>query len=153
LAGRIIDNFGLAWSGYAGHIKGYTSHRPVDIYAARRTLALGGYDKMTLPYSVGPLAPGLAFGATVSGLKQEHLASDAVRKGLIDLWTDKGVILFRGGESSQAMQVALSGVFGKPQAFPFKESRSEGAYPELVNIKYYPDDGTAYAVDGEVNSP
>lgn len=105
---------------------------------------------MTLPYSVEPLAPGLAFGATVSGLKQEHLASDVVRKGLTSLWIDKGVILFRGGESSQAMQVELSGVFGEPQAFPFKESRSEGAFPELVNIKYYPDDGTAYEVNGEV---
>ena len=47
---------------------------------------------MTLPYSVEPLALGLAFGATVRGLKQEHLASDAVLKGLTDLWTDKGVI-------------------------------------------------------------
>ena len=105
---------------------------------------------MTLPYSVEPLASGLAFGAEVSGLELEHLASDAVRKALTNLWIDKGVILFRGCESSQAMQVALSGVFGKPQSFPFKESRSEGAFPELVNIKYYPDDGTAYAVNGEV---
>ena len=104
---------------------------------------------MTLPYSVEPLALGLAFGATVRGLKQEHLASDAVLKGLTDLWTDKGVILFRGCESSQAMQVALSGVFGKPQPFPFKESRSEGAFPELLNIKYSAEDGTTYAVNGE----
>jgi len=104
---------------------------------------------MTLPYSVELLAPGLAFGATVSGLCQEHLASDEVRRALTDLWTDKGVILFRGGESSQAMQVKLSEVFGKPQPFPFKESRSHGEFPELVNIKYYPDDGTSYAVNGE----
>ena len=59
------------------------------------------------------------------------------------------MILFRGGDSSQAMQVELSSVFGKPQPFPFKESRSQGEFPELVNIKYYPDDGTAYAVNGE----
>ncbi len=104
---------------------------------------------MILPYSVGPLASGLPFGATVSGLKQEHLSSDAVRKGLTDLWIDKGVILFRGGESSQAMQVELSSVFGMPQPFPFKESRSRGEFPELVNIKYSAEDGTAYTVDGE----
>lgn len=105
---------------------------------------------MALPFSVEPLETRLAFGAKVSGLKREHLASDDVRKALLDLWIDKGVILFRDGESSQQMQVDLSAVFGTPQAFPFKESRSEGQFPELVNIKYYPDDGTSYAVNGEV---
>ena len=105
---------------------------------------------MAIPYSVEPLQSGLAFGATVSGLKHDHLADGEVRKALTDLWIDKGVILFRGGESSQAMQVELSSIFGQPQAFPFKESRSEGAFPELVNIKYSPQDGTAYAVDGDV---
>jgi taurine dioxygenase len=105
---------------------------------------------MSLPYRVEALEPRLNFGARVGGLKLAHLSDATVRKTLLDLWIDKGVILFRGGESSQQMQVELSSVFGKPQAFPFKESRSEGAFPELVNIKYYPDDGTAYEVDGEV---
>ena len=73
---------------------------------------------MTLPYSVAPLAPGLAFGATVSGLRREHLASDEVRNALTDLWIDKGVILFRGGESSQAMQVELSCCLRQTAAFP-----------------------------------
>ena len=105
---------------------------------------------MAVTYSLDPLEPGLAFGARVTGLKREHLADEEVRQALNALWVDKGVILFRGGESSQAMQVELSSVFGKPQPFPFKESRSRGEFPELVNIKYYPEDGTAYEVDGEV---
>ena len=105
---------------------------------------------MALPYSVENLDPRLAFGARVSGLTREHLASAEVRKALVDLWVDKGVILFRDGESSPAMQVELSRVFGSPEAFPFKESRSEGEFPELVNIKYYPGDGTAYEVNGKV---
>ncbi len=104
---------------------------------------------MELPYSVEPLDPRLAFGAKVTGLKREHLASEELRKALTDLWIDKGVILFRGGNSSREMQVELSRVFGEPQAFPFKESRSE-ELPELVNIKYSPEDGTAYEVNGEV---
>lgn len=104
---------------------------------------------MALPFAVAPLGSRLAFGARVTGLKHEHLASDEVRKALTDLWIDKGVILFRGGESSRQMQVDLSNVFGKSQAFPFKESRSE-ELPELVNIKYSPEDGTAYEVNGEV---
>ncbi|WP_052223484.1 TauD/TfdA dioxygenase family protein [Novosphingobium malaysiense] len=102
-----------------------------------------------LGFSVGELAPGLEFGARVSGLRLEDLERDDVRKALADLWIDKGVILFRGGESSRQMQVELSRVFGTPEEFPFKESRSE-EFPELVNIKYYPEDGTAYEVDGKV---
>lgn len=103
---------------------------------------------MALPFSIEPLEARLDFGAKVVGLKQEHLASDEVRKALMDLWIDKGVVLFRGGDSSRQMQVELSRVFGSPQQFPFKESRSE-EMPELVNIKYSPDDGTAYEVNGK----
>ncbi len=105
---------------------------------------------MALPYSVEPLAPHLAFGACVRGLQQQHLQDETVREALIALWIDKGLIVFRDGESTQAMQVALSAVFGPPEPFPFKESRSGDTLPELVNIKYLPDDGTAYDVDGEV---
>ena len=103
---------------------------------------------MALPYTVEPLEDRLAFGAKVVGLKFEHLADEAVRKALTDLWIDKGVILFRGGDSSRKMQVELSRVFGTPEAFPFKESRSQDL-PELVNIKYSREDGTSYKINGE----
>ena len=104
---------------------------------------------MAYPFAVEALRTGLPFGARVNGLRREQLASDDVKQALRDLWIDKGVILFRGGDSSRTMQIELSRVFGEPQAFPFKESRSE-AQSELVNIKYSPEDGTAYEVNGEV---
>ncbi|MEY4159410.1 MAG: hypothetical protein RLZZ136_31 [Pseudomonadota bacterium] len=104
---------------------------------------------MALPFIIEPLDPRLTFGAKVIGLKHDHLANDEVRQALTALWIDKGVILFRGGDSSRQMQVDLSHVFGTPEAFPFKESRSDDL-PELVNIKYAPDDGTAYEVNGTV---
>lgn len=97
---------------------------------------------------VEELAPGLKFGAKVIGLRREDIQREDVRKALYDLWIEKGVILFRGGDSSREMQVELSRVFGEPQAFPFKESRSD-ALPELVNIKYSAEDGTAYEVNGK----
>ena len=56
---------------------------------------------MALPYTVEPLAPGLAYGATVLGLRHEHLASEDLCQALRDLWIDKGVILFRAGDSSR----------------------------------------------------
>ncbi|MCB2078178.1 MAG: TauD/TfdA family dioxygenase [Novosphingobium sp.] len=99
-------------------------------------------------YTVAPLADGLAFGATVLGLTMPHLQEDAVRAALHDLWIDRGVILFRDGESSQDMQLELSRVFGQLEPHMFPESRSEGI-ADLVKIKYYPDDGTCYDVNGE----
>jgi taurine dioxygenase len=95
-----------------------------------------------------PLAEGLPFGATVSGLTRESLRDEAVRKALFDLWIDKGVLLFRGGDASPAMHVELSRCFGELEPHPFPES-TEADNPELVKIKYYPDDGTCYDVAGE----
>lgn len=100
------------------------------------------------PYAVRPLAEGLRFGATVTGLTRERLHDEAVRKALFDLWIDKGVLLFRGGEDSEEMLVELSACFGSLERHPFQESWVAGK-PELVNIKYYPDDGTLYEIDGE----
>jgi len=100
------------------------------------------------PFTVAELAPGLPFGATVTGLRQADLARAEVREALTRLWIDKGVILFRGGDATSDMQCELSEVFGPPQAFPFKESRAED--PRLVKIKYFPDDGSCYEVDGKL---
>lgn len=102
---------------------------------------------MTLPFLVQEIAPDLGFGAKVTGLHRSDLANEAVRKALRDLWIDKGVILFRGGDTSREMQAELSEVFGELTAFPFKESRSEDD-PRLVKIKYFPENGSCYEVNG-----
>ena len=98
-------------------------------------------------HSVAPLGNDLPFGATVRGLELSHLSDPGVTQALRDLWIDKGVLLFRGGETSREMQVALSAVFGELTEFPFRESRSEDD-PRLVKIKYFPDDGSCYEVNG-----
>lgn len=104
---------------------------------------------MAIAYKVEPLQIGLDFGATVIGLQRDALANASTREALKALWIDKGVLLFRGGDSSREMQCALSAVFGKLTEFPFKESRAED-HPELVKIKYYPEDGSCYRVNGEL---
>ncbi len=100
-------------------------------------------------YDVMPLGEGLPFGATVGGLTREHLRDPAVRQSLYDLWIDRGVILFRGGESGREMQVELSRCFGDLEPHPFPEA-SEDDFPDLVKIKFYPEDGSSYEVDGEM---
>ncbi len=97
--------------------------------------------------NIAPLAPGLQFGATVTGLRREQLDDEAVREALHDLWIDKGVILFRGGDVSPEMHVELSRCFGELEPHFFPES-TEADNPELVKIKYYPDDGTCYDIGG-----
>jgi len=99
-------------------------------------------------HDVGPLGEA-AFGATVRGLTLAHLKDEAVRKALVDLWVDQGVILFRDCEDSSQMQVELSACFGPLQSHAFKETWVDG-HPELVKIKYYPDDGVCYELAGEM---
>jgi taurine dioxygenase len=101
-----------------------------------------------LPYAVGPLQEGLAFGAIVEGLARTDLNSPEVRRALFDLWIEKGVILFRA-EDTEDMQVALSTCFGTLERHMFEESWVAGR-PELVNVKYYPEDGTLYDIDGKL---
>jgi taurine dioxygenase len=72
-----------------------------------------------------------------------------VRPELVDLWVDRGVIVFRGGECSQDMQLELSRCFGTLEPHPFPETATD-SHPELVKIKYYPQDGSYYDVNGEL---
>ena len=99
-------------------------------------------------FDVAPLADGLPFGALVEGLTLSDLEDEAARAQLRALWIERGVILFRGEDSSE-MQVELSKVFGPLERHVFRETWVDG-HPELVKVKYYPDDGTCYEIDGEL---
>ncbi|CAN7543028.1 TauD/TfdA family dioxygenase [Phenylobacterium sp. LjRoot219] len=102
---------------------------------------------MAAGFQVSPLGDA-AFGATVSGLMLAQLGDAEVRRALNALWVDRGVLLFRDGEDSPAMQVELSNCFGPLERHVYPETWAEG-HPELVKIKYYPEDGTCYEVHGE----
>jgi taurine dioxygenase len=103
---------------------------------------------MSTGYEVSALGVDTPFGATVSGLTLASLDDEAIRKSLYDLWVDRGVILFRG-PSSQEMQVELSRCFGPLEPHPFPETHT-GDHAELVKIKFYPEDGSYYDVNGEL---
>jgi taurine dioxygenase len=95
---------------------------------------------------IAELKSGLPFGARVEGLTLADLEAPDVRSTLLDLWINKGVIHF-AGENSPEMHVKLSRCFGTLEPHPFPES-AEPDHPELVKIKYYPEDGTCYDVEG-----
>lgn len=100
-------------------------------------------------YEVSPLGDSVPFGATVSGLRLDQLADTEIRQSLVDLWIEKGVLYFRDGDSSPQMQLELSRCFGDLEPHMFPETRSEGD-PDLVKIKFYPEDGSFYEVNGEL---
>lgn len=103
---------------------------------------------MSLPFTTQTLTENPDFGVTVIGLKHDHLQDEAVLTALRQLWIEKGVLVFRGGDADRTMHSDLSQVFGALEPFPFKESRSK-EHPNLVSIKYLPEDGSCYEVDGQ----
>jgi taurine dioxygenase len=108
-----------------------------------------GQEDRAMSYEVSPLAEGTPFGATVTGLTLADLDEAATRRALFDLWIDRGVILFRGGDSATEMQLALSRCFGELELHMLKDTWVDG-HPELVQVKYFPDNGNCYEIDGEL---
>lgn len=101
---------------------------------------------MTTGYDATPLLPDAAFGAVVSGLNVDRLGDPEVARSLNDLWIERGVLVFRGLEGEDT-QLALSRVFGNLIAHPTKETRAD--HPELMTVRYRPEDGWLMTVDGE----
>ncbi len=98
-------------------------------------------------YNVAPLANGLSFGATVSGLTMDQLEDAAVRRAINDLWIDKGVLLFRDGDDTPDMQAAVARCFGKVERHLLPEVRVEGN-PDLTLVKYWRGNGNVVELDG-----
>lgn len=102
-------------------------------------------DKQT-GFNVSRLPGGVPFGAVVHDLTLDSLAVEATRRALHDLWVAEGVIIFEG-VTGEEMQLALSRCFGKLIAHPTREARA--AHPELMTVRFQPDDGWLLNVDGE----
>jgi len=98
-------------------------------------------------WTIEPLAAGLPFGAAIRGLTRTDLEDANVRKAIHDLWIKEGVLLFRDGEDSPEMQVAVSNCFGKIERHLFPEVRVEGN-PDLVLVKYWRGNGNVLEIDG-----
>jgi taurine dioxygenase len=62
---------------------------------------------------VRPLSDELAFGARIAGVTRDSSKDPEVRLQINEVFTDRGMIVFEGVEPTNAMQVALSEVFGE----------------------------------------
>lgn len=64
------------------------------------------------PITVTPLSDDLPFGARIAGVTMDNVHDADVRGQINDVFTDRGMIIFEGMEPTNAMQIALSEVFG-----------------------------------------
>lgn len=91
---------------------------------------------MMAQITVSPLKEGLPFGRRVGGVTLAATEDAAIRAQLKDLFVQHGVIVFEGMEPSDALQVAVSNVFGPLKEHPVKNlSRVDAdTYPGVVKI-------------------
>lgn len=86
--------------------------------------------------TVSPLREGLPFGVRIGGVTREVTTDPAIRQQINELFNRYGVILFEDVEPSDAMQLALSDIFGPLKEHPVKNvSRVDAdAMPGVVRI-------------------
>ncbi len=104
-----------------------------------------------MTYTIEKLSPSLNFGSLVRGLAMHDLNDPSLRKRLHDLWIQEGVVVFRERTVDTEFQIALSRCFGELERHPQKEIWVEG-HPDLIEIKYTPEAGGLYEVNGVVQA-
>lgn len=85
----------------------------------------------------------------ITGLTAADISDPDIRSALRELWILHGVLIFRGLEGDADTQIALSRVFGEPEAHPFKERLVEG-HSELLWVRHMPGQDVTYDVDGRI---
>jgi taurine dioxygenase len=98
-------------------------------------------------FRVDDLDGRLSFGARVSNLEPEMLDDDAVRSSLRDLWIDRGLVVFDAIPGGTETHIRLSEIFGECEVHPLRPKDAASA-PELSDIRYLPDDGDIFEIDG-----
>jgi len=68
-----------------------------------------------------PISPGIGFGLRIDGLGARDILDPEVRRTLRELWIERGLLLFRGGDHDPDFQVELSRCFGELQEHSVKE--------------------------------
>jgi taurine dioxygenase len=99
---------------------------------------------------VKPLQDGLPFGARISGVTPELLADADVRRQIVEVFEDRGMIVFEDVEPSARMQVEISEVFGPLKDHPVKivERLDQDTMPGVITIRTSPD-AAVCEIDGK----
>ncbi len=84
----------------------------------------------------------LPFGALIEGVDWDTVRNEEARRELNAIFEDRGMILFRGSESTPHFQVALSTVFGPLKDHPTKSVARDdsGGVEGVIDMYYKPND-------------
>src|SRR5690348_9600184 len=90
--------------------------------------------------TVRDMSPEFGFGSVVTGVTYETLADPAIRRKIVDLFEDRGMIIFAGVEPSQKMHIAISNVFGplKDHPVPVVPRVDQESMPGVIDMHYKP---------------
>jgi taurine dioxygenase len=87
------------------------------------------------PISISPLE-GSAIGVQIVGLSLANVARGEVRSEVRAAFEWAGLIVFRGMEQSDELQIAVSGIIGPPQAHALKELNRDPHALGLIELTY-----------------
>ena len=105
-----------------------------------------------MDFKVSPLPGNPAFGAIVTELTPEAIQNQHVRQQLLDLFTDKGVIVFKGLAELDT-QISLSEIYGEPEIHPLLVGiERPREHFVIAEIDYVEEDGDLYELNGELRS-
>jgi len=99
---------------------------------------------------VRPLQDDLSFGARVVGVTPGNIRNAQLRAQLLDIFEDRGLIVFENVEPSSAMQVALSNVFGPLKDHPYAgtDRVDQDQYPGVIDMLHAPETCGIVELDG-----
>ena len=101
-------------------------------------------------FETAPLDGQDRYGTIVTRLAPEAIGDPEVRTALLDLWTETGLIVFRGLEGGIDTQVRLSEIYGEPEVHPMMEGTDiKTEHRALAPIEFDPQkDGNIYVIGG-----
>ena len=103
-------------------------------------------------FDTEPLDEQRRYGAIVTGLSPGSIDDPQVRKALLTLWMEKGLVVFRDIAGGIDTQVRLSEIFGEPEVHPMMEGTDiKTEHRALAPIEFDPEkDGNIYEIGGKV---
>lgn len=99
---------------------------------------------------VKPLKTDVNFGIRVAGVTRTNLQEETIRSQLISLFEKYGLIVFEDVESTDAMQIEISRVFGplKEHPIPTVPRAKIDNLPGVINIEHDPEDPNILQIEG-----
>lgn len=103
-------------------------------------------------FETAPLDGQDRYGAIVTGLSPGDIDDPQVRQALLDLWTEKGLVVFRDVGGGIDTQISLSEIYGEPEVHPMMAGTDiKTEHRALTPIEFDPEkDGNIYEIEGKL---